>query len=67
MRYKMANLTSREKEILEAVKKLGGAAHPTAIGKVMGISGDYAEQLCRDMVWQGRFVKKGLRYQVSEG
>lgn len=66
MKYKMANLTSREKEILESVKKLGGIAHPTAIGKVMGISGDYAEQLCRDMVWQGRFVKVGLKFQVNE-
>ena len=60
-------MTAREKEIFEAVKGIGGVAHPTKIGKEMGISGDYAEQLCRDMVWQGKFVKQGLKFKVKAG
>ena len=59
-------MTAREKEICEAVKRLGGVAHPTRIGKEMGISPDYAEQLCRDMVWKGEFIKKGLKFMIKE-
>ncbi|MFQ5901876.1 MAG: hypothetical protein ACE5IH_10010 [Thermodesulfobacteriota bacterium] len=58
-------MTSREKEILKIVKTQGGDAHPTTIGREMGITGDYAEQLCRDMVWMGYFIKKGLRYGLA--
>lgn len=57
-------MTSREKEVISAIKSLGGEAHPTKIGKAMGISGDYAEQLCRDLVWMGVLVKKGLRFKL---
>ena len=59
-------MTSREKEVVKAVKSLGGEGHPTKIGKAMGISGDYAEQLCRDLVWAGYLIKKGLRYAIFE-
>ena len=55
-------MTSREKEVMKAIESLGGEAHPTKIGKVLGISGDYAEQLCRDLVWAGYLVRKGLKY-----
>lgn len=58
-------MTSREKEVLEAIERLGGEAHPTKIGGEMGITGDYAEQLCRDLVWMGYLVKKGLRYKIA--
>lgn len=58
-------MTAREKEIFDAVKRLGGVAHPTKIGKEMGISPDYAEQLCRDMVWQGNFIKQGLKFKIK--
>ena len=61
----MPNLTKREKEVLAVLEELGGEAHPTKIGVMMGISGDYAEQLCRDMVWYGYFLKKGIRYGVA--
>jgi len=57
-------MTAREKEIFEMVKRLGGIAHPTRIGKEMGVSADYAEQLCRDMVWKGKFAKQGLKFKV---
>lgn len=57
-------MTSREKEVMRAITSLGGEAHPTKIGKVLGISGDYAEQLCRDLVWSGYVIKKGLRYAI---
>lgn len=60
-------MTAREKEIFEVVKTLGGIAHPTKIGREMGISPDYAEQLCRDMVWQGRFIKQGLKFKIKAG
>lgn len=60
-------MTAREKEIFEAVKRLGGIAHPTKVGREVGISGDYAEQLCRDMVWQGKFIKQGLKFKIKEG
>jgi len=60
-------MTAREKEIFEVVEKLGGIAHPTKIGKEMGISADYAEQLCRDMVWQSKFIKHGLKFAIKAG
>ncbi|MDO9585286.1 MAG: hypothetical protein Q7I93_02245 [Syntrophales bacterium] len=59
-------MTTREKEIFEAVKRLGGSARPTKIGREMGISPDYSEQLCRDMVWQGKFIKQGLKFKIKE-
>ncbi len=57
-------MTSREKEVIRAIKSLGGEAHPTKIGKALGITGDYAEQICRDLVWSGYLVKNSLRYAV---
>ena len=58
-------MTSREKEVISVIKSLGGiAAHPTKIGKAMGITGDYAEQICRDLVWAGYLVKNGLKYAI---
>jgi len=60
-------MTAREKEIFGVVKRLGGIAHSTKIGKEMGISPDYAEQLCRDMVWQGKFIKQGLKFKIKAG
>lgn len=57
-------MTSREKEVIKAIKSLGGTAHPTKIGKQLGISGDYAEQICRDLVWAGYIIKKGLKYAM---
>lgn len=59
-------LSFREKEILEAMKKLGGEAHPTGIAREMGISEGYAEQLARDMVWKCYFVKSGLGFRIKE-
>ena len=59
-------MTTREKEIVEAIEGLGGMAHPTAIGKELGISGDYAEQLCRDLVWMGYLAKEGLKFKLSK-
>ena len=58
-------MTSREKQILDALKRLGGNARPASIAEAMGISADYAEQLCRDMVWMGHLVKRGLCYELS--
>ena len=55
-------MTSREKEVVEIIKSYGGFVHPTKIGRQMGVSGDYAEQICRDMVWTGHLVRKGLKY-----
>ena len=57
-------MTSREKEIVTVIKAYGGPTHPTKIGKAMGVSGDYAEQIWRDLVWQGYLVKKGLKYDI---
>ena len=58
------HMTSREKEIISAVEDLGGEAHPTKIGRELGISSDYAEQICRDLVWMGALVKNGLRFKL---
>jgi len=58
-------MTFREKEIHGALKKLGGEAHPKFIGEEMGISRDYAEVLCREMVFRKHFVKKGLKYAMK--
>ncbi len=57
-------MTGREKEIFNVVKEIG-TAHPREIGARMGISADYAEQLCRDMVWLKHFVKKGLKFALA--
>ena len=58
-------MTSREKEVCQAIGKLGGKAHPTAIGKAMGVSGDYAEQICRDLVWHNVLAKEGLKFRLA--
>ena len=58
-------MTSREKEVCQAVRDLGGKAHPTAIGKRMGVSGGYAEQLCRDLVWHHALVKEGIAFRLA--
>lgn len=57
-------MTRREKEVFKIVKELG-VAHPRKIGERMGISPDYAEQLCRDMVWMKHFLKKGLKFTLT--
>ena len=59
-------MTTREMEIIRAVKNLGGIAHPTAIGKKVGISTDYAEQICRDLIWMGCLVKEGLKFKLTK-
>ena len=58
-------MTTREKEVIEAIRKLGGIAHPTAVGREMGISGGYTEQLCRDLVWSGALAKTGLKFKLA--
>lgn len=60
-------MTSRELQILMSIEKLGGIGHPTAIGREMGISPDYAEQLSRHLVWKGILVKQGLKFKVRVG
>ena len=57
-------MTKREREIFDIVNELG-KARPKRISEKMGISPDYAEQLCRDMVWMGYFLKKGLGYEIA--
>ncbi|ODS34289.1 MAG: hypothetical protein SCARUB_00548 [Candidatus Scalindua rubra] len=57
-------MTSREKEVVTVIKDNSAPTHPTKIAKMMGVSGDYAEQICRDLVWQGYLVKKGLKYDI---
>ena len=59
-------MTSREKEVVRIIREYGAHTHPTKIGKAMGVSGDYAEQICRDLVWQGYLAKKGLKYGIFE-
>lgn len=58
--------TSREKEVMAIIREYGGPTHPTKIGKAMGVSGDYAEQICRDLVWSGYLAKKGLKYGIFQ-
>ena len=58
-------MTSREKQVCQVIGNLGGKAHPTAIGKRMGVSGDYAEQICRDLVWHKLLVKEGLKFSLA--
>ena len=60
------SMTFRERQIYEALEKLGGAAHPKYIAQEVGISRDYAEILCREMVVRTHFVKKGLKYAIKE-
>ena len=59
-------MTGREKEVFQTLKKLGGKAHPSAISGGIGISPDYAEQICRDMVWRRLIKKTGLLYEIIE-
>ena len=57
-------MTSRERQIYSVVQELNGAP-PSVIGVNMGISSDYAEQLCRDMTWMGWFIKDGLKFKLN--
>ena len=61
-------MTGREKEIFEIVEKMEGfgeKAHPRTIGRIMNITSDYAEILCREMVGKRHFVKKGIYYEIA--
>ena len=63
------SMTFKERQIYEAMKKLGGEAqpiHPAKIAEEMGISRDYAEILCREMVLRMHFAKKGLKYAIKQ-
>ena len=61
----MPAISQREKETLEVIKSLGGVVHPTKIGRAMGISGDYAEQICDYLVWKKYLVRQGLKFQLT--
>ncbi len=61
-------MTGREKEVFEIVKKtgeFGENAHPRTIAKIMNITSDYAEILCREMVGKRHFVKNGIYYEIA--
>ena len=58
-------MTTRERELYAWIQELGGTAHPTVLGVKMGISGDYAEQLCRDMVYYGWFLRDGQKFKLN--
>lgn len=60
------SMTFREREIYEALKKLKGEAHPKFIAGELGVSRDYAEILCREMVFRKHFIKKGLKYAIRK-
>ena len=60
----MPAISQREKEVLEVIKDLGGVAHPTSIGKAMGVTGDYAEQMCDYLTWKKYVVRQGLKFRV---
>ena len=57
-------MTAREQQVLKAIEKAGGRASSAIIGRQMGISSDYAEQLCRDLVWQGKILRKGRHFMT---
>lgn len=58
-------MTSREQQALKAINRAGGTGSTATIGRDMGISPDYAEQICRDLVWQGKVFRKGRHYTVG--
>lgn len=58
-------MTDREQQVLNTIRKAGGTASASTIGRETGISSDYAEQLCRDLVWQGRVIARGRRFVVK--
>ena len=63
----MPAISQRERETLETISQLGGLAHPTRVGQAMGISADYAEQICDYLVWKKFLVRQGLKFQISTG
>ena len=60
----MPAISQREKEVLEIIKSMGGVAHPTHIGKAMGVTGDYAEQMCDYLTYKRYVVRQGLRFKL---
>ena len=60
----MPAISQREREVLDVIKDLGGTAHPTNVGKAMGITGDYAEQMCDYLVWKKYLTRQGLKFKV---
>ena len=55
-------MSDREQQVLKAIENAGGSASAVKIGREMGISSDYAEQICRDLVWHGKVVAKGRHF-----
>ena len=61
----MPAISQRERETLDVIKGLGGVAHPTVIGKAMGVTGDYAEQICDYLTYKRYVVRQGLRFRLT--
>ena len=59
-------MTDREQQVVSVIKKAGGSASPTAIGREMGVSPDYAQQLCRHLVWHGKLFAKGRHFEIRK-
>ncbi len=57
-------MTAREQEVMKIIEESGGSASPTAIGREMGVSPDYAEQLCRHLVWLTKLYRRGRHFEV---
>ena len=55
-------MTDREQQVLAVIESAGGTASAVAIGCETGISPDYAEQICRDLVWRGKLYRKGRHF-----
>ena len=60
----MPAISQREREVLDVIKGLGGVAHPTLIGKAMGVTGDYAEQMCDYLAWKKYLLRQGLKFRL---
>ena len=61
----MPAISQREREVLDAIKGMKGKAHPTSIGKALGVTSDYAEQICDYLVSKKYLVKQGLKFKLS--
>jgi len=56
-----------EREALEAIAEAGGHSGKTAIGRSMGVSSLYAEQLCKKLAGKGLLEERDLGiYALTE-
>ena len=60
----MPSIGQKEKDLMVAIKALGGVAGVEGIARLMGVSEDYAQQVCDYLVEKKHLVSRDRRFSL---